>query len=130
MAKTGGRRMSYVPPVEISFEKEISKKITADFDGAVTREIQREYKLNVDKDELIRALQYDRGQYDKGYQDGYKAGYEKGKQKHGHWIKEKHERPICSVCGSEGFLSIVDSITGDFPYCTWCGAKMDEEAEE
>lgn len=47
--------------------------------------------------------------------------------KHGHWIKEKYEKPICSVCGNEGFLVIVDSITADFPYCTWCGAKMDEE---
>lgn len=26
--------------------------------------------VNVDKEELIRALQYDRGQYDKGYRDG------------------------------------------------------------
>lgn len=45
--------------------------------------------------------------------------------RHGHWIKEKYERPICSVCGNKGFLSIIDSITGDFPYCAWCGAKMD-----
>lgn len=27
----------------------------------------------VNKEELIAALKYDRGQYDKGYQDGYKA---------------------------------------------------------
>ena len=26
--------------------------------------------INVDKEELIKALQYDRGQYDKGYADG------------------------------------------------------------
>ena len=26
--------------------------------------------INVDKDELLRALQYDRGQYEKGYADG------------------------------------------------------------
>lgn len=50
--------------------------------------------------------------------------------KHGHWIKEKYERPICSVCGNQGFLSIIDSITGDFPYCAWCGAKMDEDVTE
>ena len=33
----------------------------------------------VDKQELIKALQYDRGQYEKGYNDGLKAGYEKAK---------------------------------------------------
>lgn len=31
------------------------------------------YVPNVDKTELIRALQYDRGQYEKGYQDGEAA---------------------------------------------------------
>lgn len=30
--------------------------------------------IEVDKDELIKALQYDRGQYDKGYADGVYAG--------------------------------------------------------
>lgn len=29
--------------------------------------------INVDKDELIKALRYDRGQYDTGYHDGYNA---------------------------------------------------------
>jgi hypothetical protein len=29
------------------------------------------YGINVDKDELIKALQYDRNQYNKGYADGY-----------------------------------------------------------
>lgn len=27
--------------------------------------------IDVDKEELIKALQYDRGQYEKGYKDGY-----------------------------------------------------------
>lgn len=30
--------------------------------------------VNVDKDELLKALQYDRGQYDKGYKDGIEVG--------------------------------------------------------
>lgn len=29
------------------------------------------YGINVDKDELLKALQYDRNQYDKGFADGY-----------------------------------------------------------
>lgn len=32
--------------------------------------VVREYFPSVDKDELIKALQYDRDQYDKGYVDG------------------------------------------------------------
>lgn len=33
--------------------------------------------VNVDKEELLKALRYDRGQYDKGYEDGYDDGYAK-----------------------------------------------------
>ena len=35
--------------------------------------------VKVDKDELIKALQYDREQYDKGFVDGYAQGVEMGK---------------------------------------------------
>ena len=31
--------------------------------------------IDVDKDELIKAMQYDRDQYSKGYTNGYNAGY-------------------------------------------------------
>ena len=34
----------------------------------------RDVGINIDKDELVKALQYDRGQYDKGYADGYTEG--------------------------------------------------------
>ena len=32
------------------------------------------YGINVDKEELLKALKYDRGQYRKGYDDGYEGG--------------------------------------------------------
>ena len=41
--------------------------------------IQR-YGIDVDKEELIKALNYDRGQYDKGYRDGYEKGYQQAKE--------------------------------------------------
>lgn len=37
--------------------------------GDILRAVQK-YGINVDKEELIRALQYDRNQYEKGYADG------------------------------------------------------------
>lgn len=33
--------------------------------------------VEVDKEELLKALKYDRGQYEKGYREGYEAGFEK-----------------------------------------------------
>lgn len=41
----------------------------------IYRAIQ-EYGVNVDKEELIKALQYDRNQYDEGYLNGYAKGYQ------------------------------------------------------
>lgn len=50
-----------------------AKNIAQDFDGRVLKEI-REMGIYVDKNELIKALQYDRNQYEKGFDDGVKVG--------------------------------------------------------
>lgn len=42
-------------------------------EGEIFRAVQN-IGVNVDKDELLKALQYDRGQYEKGYKDGIKDG--------------------------------------------------------
>ena len=38
-------------------------------ENAIFAKVQDAFDVQVDKDELIRALQYDRGQYEKGYAD-------------------------------------------------------------
>lgn len=68
--------MDYKSPIEIAigqFRLEQEKRI----EGEVFKAIQ-DYGINIDKDELIRALRYDREQYDKGYEDGYDEGYYAG----------------------------------------------------
>lgn len=37
--------------------------------------------VHVDRDELIKAMSYDRQQYEKGYSDGFEDGLEKGRMK-------------------------------------------------
>ena len=50
--------------------------------------------VNVNKEELIKALQYDRGQYNKGYEDGFKNGITKLAE----MVKEKlHFLPITAM---------------------------------
>lgn len=53
---------------------QMETKIEAD-----TMSVIQHYGIDVNKDELIKALNYDRGQYDQGFQAGYQAGYEKAK---------------------------------------------------
>lgn len=49
-----------------------------------TLRVVREYFPSIDKDELIKALEYDRDQYDKGYADGVKDMADKLKK----WVIE------------------------------------------
>ena len=54
----------YQSPIEL-----ICKNIQQKIDDYAFNAIG-ELSVNVNKDELMRALKYDRGQYDKGYADG------------------------------------------------------------
>lgn len=57
----------YKAPIEILSAKRAEYKLDTE---KMVIEAVFETGINVDKDELIRALQYDRDQYDKGYADG------------------------------------------------------------
>ena len=61
--------MSYDSPIEIV--KKIQKEYEINVVNNVLKYVQQ-YGINVDKDELIKALKYDRQQYEKGYADGIK----------------------------------------------------------
>lgn len=56
--------MSYQSPIE-AFYNDIEYR----FEDAVFKAIQK-VDIKVDRNELIKALEYDRAQYDKGYSDG------------------------------------------------------------
>lgn len=53
----------------------IASQIEMKMENDVLQAIQR-YGIQVDKDELIKALNYDRQQYDVGYKDGYNKGFQ------------------------------------------------------
>ena len=62
----------YESPIELTTNK-IMSNISKQLDNDILQAVM-ETSIKVDKDELIRALQYDRNQYEKGYEDGYKEG--------------------------------------------------------
>lgn len=60
----------YESPIEL-ITNQIYNALREQLNEQVICSIKQQYCVNVDKDELIRALQYDRNQYDKGYQDAW-----------------------------------------------------------
>lgn len=60
-------KLSYESPIKI-----IHQGFETKLEGEVFKAILK-YGVSVDKDELIKALQYDRNQYEKGFIDGYEG---------------------------------------------------------
>ena len=57
----------YQSPIDIVY-KDIQMQVKEQADKQIYEAVQQ-CEISVDKDELIKALQYDRGQYEKGYRD-------------------------------------------------------------
>ena len=68
--------MNYVSPIQLNFET-LTDKLIQEEEKVIMRGIINA-GVEVDKDELIKALKYDRDQYTKGYKDGFDMGYKAG----------------------------------------------------
>lgn len=84
----------YKSPIDIFYGQ-----IETQIEGEIMKAVQKVH-VNVDKDELLRALQYDREQYEKGYDDAIAELEAKSK-----WIPVTERLPemdgtIVLVCGS------------------------------
>ena len=60
--------MSYESPITAIYEQ-IANQIKQDADDRLMAEVKMKVDIDVDKDELIKALNYDRHQYEKGRDD-------------------------------------------------------------
>ena len=89
---TGGINFGYQSPISQIY-KDVEYKFKEDMENK-TIEAVHHFGISVDKEELIKALQYDRNQYDKGYSDGRASIVkELENQKTGHWIPVSERLP-------------------------------------
>lgn len=108
----------YKSPIEITFGAMKMVEKQNDEIEKYVYEYMQEIGVNVDREELLKALRYDRDQYEKGYADG------KNSVNHGRWKTKVIHDTYCFQC------SACNSIyNGDTHYCPHCGAKMDGGAE-
>ena len=106
--------MMYKSPIEVVYGQLQTK-----FEDDVVKAVQS-YNINVDKDELIKALAYDRGQYEAGYRDAIATIVRCKDCKHSYFVKScsKYE---CKK--GRGTLK----YSNDF--CSYGVAKMDGKGE-
>ena len=119
--------MNYKSPIEsFSYIDQIIECVKDEFDNNVYKAVLRT-GVQVDKDELIRALRYDRNQYLKGYCDA-KAEYDRGSARWSYsyfYDIVGHNRFLtCSNCNT----TFETSKPIEYLFCPRCGARMIWEA--
>ena len=103
----------YVSPIVVAVMKDIETKC----EEGIFRATQN-LGVDIDKEELIKALKYDRNQYQKGFNDAKQQ-----LERHAHWCYRSTNRFYeCSYCGNITYSS-------EDKYCSNCGCKMDEVEE-
>lgn len=97
---------------------EIVKKMVEEQENQRVDYIMEEVRkigIVVDKDELIKALQYDRQQYEKGYFDGKR-------EKESVWYFDEDNKIRCFNCDEESYIQ--NPMLNRECYCSICGCKM------
>jgi hypothetical protein len=108
----------YESPVEMITRK-IASSVAENVDGLVLRTLH-ECGINVNERELVKALEYDRQQYEQGYRDAKDED-----RKLGRWVNG-----CCDKCGGHAPFWCMSTGYYQSNYCPDCGAKMRVEYEE
>lgn len=98
-------QMNYQSPIAVNIANDIQLKMEDDIMTAVYS-----YGVEVDKDELLKALAYDRDQYVTGYADGVRAA----SPKKGEWVDESIYDAVFIVDGEIRVRQVIEVL------CTSC----------
>ena len=107
----------YKSPIEM-----IAEDVNIKIENNIVEAVQN-YDIKVDREELAKALAYDRDQYSKGFAAARKE-YERPQ---GEWIAHitYFECSNCKHCYDYDYAEDIDPVTDlDFNFCPNCGAKM------
>ena len=113
----------YESPITMMMNN-IARQQTEEKENYIFTQITERYALSVNKEELIKALNYDRNQYEQGYADA-KAIFERPK---GRWIDMSSGYAFNDKCSKCGFV-VHEQFINDYHFCPNCGARMDGEQE-
>lgn len=133
--------MAYESPIKITyregipefrtFHEKIADEIGEHVDCRIMASVQEQMAIEIDKPELLKALRYDRHQYEIGFAYGYRQGvkdteeHQKAQQEDDaqeEWIETDHKGTpyLCPKCQCFSNLR--------YHWCPWCGKDMRPEA--
>lgn len=107
MDKLFYEKLMYESPIT-QIIADISSQVREAQDGRLIYEVQQAIGYEIDKEELIKALNYDRDQYQKGYEDG---------RKDNEWIPVSERLPSSEEYIENNGLFIVSD--GNRSYSEW-----------
>ena len=108
----------YESPITMEVKK-CCDKIIEERENAIMMRLEEEIGFHIDRNELIKALKYDREQYAKGYREGYEHGKEEILRVKGSWNYIQSSMPICPFCGASAHKHFRN-------FCPHCGADLRE----
>lgn len=114
---------NYESPIT-RIQNQLLKEMVKKEEDQFVCEVRQAIGYQIDKAELIKALNYDRDQYEKGYQDGKLDGYQQAesKKRKGYWFDVGSLSCRCSECGCKN--------NKESNYCPECGAYMEGESND
>ena len=115
----------YRSPIELRIRETVQEELDAQ-DNVIMHAV-REIIPDIDKDELIRALEYDRAQYEKGYFEGKEAA--KAERR---WIPVTERLPELIPCSAgTAYSETVNVLTSGRKVLTaiWDGTDFIADAE-
>lgn len=105
------RENEYISPIKVFTQTAIKEAENYVHKAVLSLDIQ------VDKKELIKALEYDRKQYEKGYEAGYAAAKAEMAQ-------HKHDKELNVSCDHD-FRFYGSNYENDLFICTKCGEQKE-----
>lgn len=124
------KSMAYESPIKINYQEGIPEfrtfheEINEKIECRIMASVQEKMAIEINKEELIKALNYDRHQYEQGYEDAKK----KFKAPDGQWIIKNGDK-ICPIC-MMGTMGSQNASVPFFHFCPYCGADLRKHKEE
>ena len=113
----------YESPINLLYAPFVSK-VLQEQENTIVKVVQK-VCVDVDKDELVKALAYDRGQYDRGYADGRAArDREIVRCEDCKYLSHFDDEEVDLWCG------VWANKTSEDCFCKWGKRKENDEEEE